>query len=95
MSTRVIIGIIAFCVAMTGVVLGNMFTVMMIGEVNRKRPDRDQVSYFGWTLPKMVRVLGEYRRSYPDGKVHIYMWASVALMAIGMIVFGVCARIIG
>lgn len=95
MSTRLIIGIISFCVAMTGVFLGNMFTVMMIGEINRKKQDGSQVSYFGFTFPKMLRIFGEYRTWYPDGNMHLYTLAALALVLIGMISVAVCLRIIG
>ena len=95
MTVRVIIGIISFCVAMTGVLLGNMFIAMMIGEINRKRGDVNQVSYFGFTLPKMLRIFAEYRRSYPEGNIHIYVLVAFALVAIGTIGVAVCLRIIG
>jgi len=95
MSMRVVIGIMAFCVAMTGLFLGNMFTVMMIGEINRKRPDENQVSYFGFTFPKMLRIFAEYRSLYPDGNVHFYALAAVAVAIIGLVSVAVCLRIIG
>ena len=95
MSTRVIIGIIFFCVAMTGIFLGNIFTMMMIGEINRKRQEGNLISYFGFTPLKSVQILREYRSSYPDGKLHIYSLAAVALMIIGMIGVAVCIGIIG
>lgn len=90
MSARAIIAIISFCVAMSGAFLGNMFITMMIGEINRKRQDGNLVSYFGFTLPKMLRIFAEYRTSYPNGKLHIYELAAVALTMIGGISLAVC-----
>ena len=95
MSTRLIVAIVSFCVGMTGVFLGNMFTVMMIGEINRKRQDGNQVSYFGFTFPKMLRIFGEYRSLYPNGNLHMSALAALALMIIGMIGGVVCLWIIG
>ena len=71
MSTRIITGIISFCVALTGLFLSNLFLTMMIGEINRKRQDGNLVSYFGFTFPKVLRVFGEYRSSYPNGNMHL------------------------
>jgi hypothetical protein len=94
MSTRAIIGIIFFCVAMTGVFLASMFLIMMIGEINRKRQEGNLVSYFGFTFPKALRIFREYRSSYPDGKLHIYWLAALALVVIGTIGVAVCIGII-
>lgn len=94
MSIRAIIGIIFFCFGMTGVFLGNMTLMIMIGEINRKRQEGDLVSYLGFTLPKFLRILREYRSSYPDGKLHIYYFAAVALVFIGFIGTAVCIGII-
>jgi hypothetical protein len=94
MSTRFILGTVSFCIAMTGVFVGNLFLYMMIGEINRKRRDGDLVSYFGFTPPKTLRILDEYRRSYPDGRLHIYTWMAFALAMLGLGSFAVCSRII-
>jgi hypothetical protein len=95
MSTRVIIGIISFCVALSGLFLANMFLTIMIGEINRKRQDGNLVSYFGFTLPKMLRVFGEYRSSYPNGNMHFYALAAFACAIVGLISVAVCLRILG
>jgi hypothetical protein len=95
MSVRAITGIISFCVAMTGLFLANMLLTMMIGEINRKRQGDDLISYFGFTFPKMLRIFREYRKSYPEGTLHIYALATFALAMIGLISVAVCLRIIG
>lgn len=91
---RLLIGIISFAVSMTGVILGNIFLMIMIGEINRKRQDGNLVSYFGFVGPKVLEIAAEYRRLYPRGKIAIYTWASAALAYIGMISVAVCLRII-
>jgi hypothetical protein len=95
MSARVIAGIISLCVAMTCLFLANMFLTMMIGEINRKRQAGSLVSYFGFTFPKMLRIFAEYRRSYPEGNVHIYALTAYALAIIGLGSVAVCLRIFG
>jgi hypothetical protein len=62
----------------------------MIGEINRKRPDGSVVSYFGFTLPKILRTFDEYRSSYPNGNKHIYALGAFALSIIGLIGVAVC-----
>jgi hypothetical protein len=89
MNTWLTIGIIAFCLALSGVILANMFVIMMIGEINRKREEGNLISYFGFTPPKTMRVFDEYRRLYPNGKLHIYFFAVFGLAMIALIIVGV------
>lgn len=95
MSTRLIAGIVFFCIAMTGLFLANLFLTMMIGEINRKRQDGSVVSYFGFTFPKMLRIFGEYRRSFPNGHIHAFALAAFASAIVGLVGVAVCLRIIG
>jgi len=90
MNARVIIVIIAFCSGVSGVVLANMFLIMIIGEINRKRPNGNLESYFGFTLPKMLRIFKEYRRLYPSGKLRIYFRAALTLAIISAVASCVC-----
>ena len=89
------IGIVSFCLAMTGIFLGNMFQTMMIGEINRKRQDGNLISYVGYSFPKITRIFQEYRLLYPTGKLRIYALAAIALAIIGMIGAAIAFRIIG
>ena len=95
MSPRMIAGIVLFSLFMSGAFLGNMFLFMMIGEVNRKRPDGGQVSYFGHHYFKTKRIFGEYRRLYPEGAIHVYMLISVAVAFASLAGVAACMRIIG
>jgi hypothetical protein len=95
MSERFITGIVSFCFAMTGLFLANMFLMMMIGEVNRKREGANLISYFGFTFPKILRVFGEYRRSYPRGKLHLCSLGAFGVALTGLICVAVCLRILG
>ena len=82
MNIRLIMSIVSFCLAMSGVFLGNMFMMMIIGEINRKRTDG--MSYFGFTPSKMIAIFKEYRKSYPKGRLHVYFVASFVLTVGGM-----------
>ena len=93
-TTRTVIGIVSFCFALTGLFSANMFLMMMIGEINRKREDENLVSYFGFTFFKMLRIFDEYRRSYPTGKLHVYALSAFGLAMLGLISVAVCLRII-
>jgi hypothetical protein len=84
MNARIVMFLISFAVMVSGLVSANMFIIMMVGEINRKRPEGDLISYFGYTVFKIVRIFEEYRRLYPNGKLHIF-----ALLAFGMAVVGV------
>ena len=95
MSPRAVVGVISFCVIFTGLFLANMFLTMMIGEINRKRQEGNLVSYFGFTFPKMLRVFGEYRSSYPNGNIHVYALAAFFFAIVGLISVAVCLRIVG
>lgn len=95
MSARMLTGIVLFCISMTGVFLANLFFFKMIGEVNRKRPNGEQISYFGHHYFKTKRIFGEYRTFYPEGNVHICMLISGAVAFSGMVGVAVCMRIIG
>lgn len=85
MNTKVILGVVSFCVAMTGLILANMFLMMMVGDINRRREDGNLVSYFGFTFPKMRRIFDEYRSSYPTGSKHILAGLAFAFAIAGLL----------
>jgi hypothetical protein len=95
MSARIIIGIISFSVAMTGAFAANMFLIMMIREINRKRQDGNLVSYIGYTPFKIIRIFSEYRRLYPKGKLHVLTFAAIAVMFIGTVGAAIAFHVIG
>jgi hypothetical protein len=94
-STRLVIGMVSFCIAMIGLFTANVFQYMMIGAINRKRPDGDRVSYFGFTFFKNLRIFAEYRRLYPDGHLHVYTVTAGAIAFLGLAGAAVCSRVIG
>ena len=76
MSARLVVGIFAFCLALAGIVVANVFQVMMIREVNRRKQRRDLISYFGFTPFKSLGILEEYRDLYPRGRLHIFSFVA-------------------
>lgn len=94
MSERAVVGAVSFGVALTGLFLANMFIVMMIGEINRTRQEGNLVSYFGFTFPKLWRIVREYRRSYPAGKLHVYTLGASGLAMLGLSSVAICLRIL-
>lgn len=94
-SIRVIVGIIFFCLGLAAAIASGIFTIMMIGEINRQRKEDNQISYLGYHPLKMVQIPSEYRRLYPNGRLHQYANATFIIMAIALIIMAVCFRIIG
>jgi hypothetical protein len=90
MSARNIIAIIAACSYFIGVFATITFGLLMMEEVDRKRPDLNLYSAFsklGSQLDRGIQLYRLYRSLYPNGKLHIYEMASFAVVIVSMIVF--------
>lgn len=74
---------------MSCIILSGMFNLMMIGEINRRRENEKQISYFGYTFGKQIEILKEYRRYYPGGRLHILGIGSFLLGIFLLLLFGV------
>jgi hypothetical protein len=59
------IAAILFMLALSCAVLANMLMPIVIGKVNRRLPDQEQISYFGWSIE---RVNHSYKQFQPHGK---------------------------
>lgn len=94
-TARLIGGLVLFSAAMSGAALGTKFHGMMIGEINRRRPDDNQVSYFGWSLPKIRRLNAEYQRVYPGGRLHVYRRVAIGVASIAMMAALICIGWLG
>ena len=44
-------------------------TYQEVGEINRKLPEDQQMSYFFFHLEKMIKISREYRRLYPHSSI--------------------------
>jgi hypothetical protein len=56
-------------------ILSALLTNQEIGQVNRKLPDKQQVSYLGMYPTKMAKIKREYKRLYPAGRVEFWRFA--------------------
>ncbi len=92
MDAVVIVGIVTSCLALSLILLANIVLVMMIGEINRAREQGKLVPCTVFPLPKMLRILGEYKRLYPAGELLVYALAAAALALIGLISLAVWLR---
>lgn len=89
MSASEIILIIFFSGFMINVFLAVVFSMMMLDQINDKRPPESQIPHRPFEtsiLPVRHHIIRKYRKVYPQGKLHIYLRAAVALVAICMIV---------
>jgi hypothetical protein len=91
-SPRLVIGTALFVVSVSLLLCSGFLMFAMIGEVNRKLPDQEQISYLGGHPGKYMTIIREYRRLYPEGRLTMYLWTSVllgfALLAVSAVVFG-------
>ena len=67
MTTHVIVGIVAFVCGVVCAITGTVVVFEMVDRVNERLPEERQFSPLWWHLPKLLRVLTEYKRIYPDG----------------------------
>ena len=92
MTTRIILAIAALSLATTCMISAGFVMYAMIGKVNRKLPDNDQIGYLGFYWSKVRRIFREYRRLYPGGRLAaLYK----VLTAVGCGLMVACAWAIG
>jgi hypothetical protein len=90
MTQRLIAGLLAFGLAVIGAAVATLLMFAMIEAVNRKKLDDGQISDLGFSPFKTFRILDEYRRLYPAGRLHVYCWASFAFAMISLLGCAVC-----
>jgi hypothetical protein len=93
MSARAIIGITAICVFLIGMFVANMFRLLMTEEIDHKRPELNLYSTLGFRHLRSLFGYREYRDACPNGKLHIYLLASLAVAMVGMIALVVLSLI--
>jgi hypothetical protein len=78
--------LVLFSMAGTCAILAGYVGVVMLAMVNKKLPDDQQIAYFGvWHYFKLERMLREYKRLYPEGKLASAYTVLLALMALFLI----------
>jgi hypothetical protein len=61
----------------TFAIAANMLMLVMIGQINRKLPESEQISYISWGILKVLRY---HRQFYPKSWLSSLSLASGALM---------------
>jgi len=90
MTTRAVIGIVALlCVSMCGLV-ATLTNLEMVDNVNHKLPEWEQFSALGWYLSKYQRLHREYKRLYPDGRLHLKVRVITTLMFAFLLISAWC-----
>ncbi|HEY6306360.1 MAG TPA: hypothetical protein VI488_07900 [Candidatus Angelobacter sp.] len=70
----------AFCFAS----LANVFFILLLARINRKRPVEQQIPYFRMNI---WRLAGDYRRLYPNSRLYVVPWLSTGFAFAFMIAF--------
>ena len=71
-TTQIVFQILLISPALTCLISAAFVTSATIGELNRKLPKSDQISYLWGYHAKYRRINEEYRRLYPDGRLLLY-----------------------
>lgn len=88
MSAEGMIAIIALCVMVIGMVAANVSWLLMMEEVDNRKPDLNLYSFFSSFNRRWDRrseICRQYRSLCPNGKLHIYERACLAIAMVGMI----------
>ena len=60
---------IAFLLAGTFVIVANLLTYAILGQINARLPQNERLSYMGFYLRKNSRMARLYKQLYPDGRL--------------------------
>jgi hypothetical protein len=76
-----------FAAAVSFGAMGNLLLFVVVGEVNRKLPEDQQVGYFFWYPGKVNRVITLYRQHYPRGRLLLYYRGCLEVAAVLCLAF--------
>jgi hypothetical protein len=94
-TTRIWLSVGALIVAMTSGLASSIYTSRIVDEVNRHCSAEERESPYWWHPGKTLRVLGEYRRISPEGRLRNRMQIAAGIALSGIMVFAVCMGIVG
>jgi len=80
MSLRIIVGVAALACSSICGVASTFLILEMVDRVNERLPKDQQFSQLWWYWSKTRRLLREYKRLYPDGRLRGKFLALVVLM---------------
>jgi hypothetical protein len=87
LASIVLAALAGSCLLLSGFLL-----TQEVGEVNRKLPEDQQISYWWMHVDKYARIKREYKRLYPNGRIHtfsiIFEFAGFALGLLAAIAAG-------
>jgi hypothetical protein len=90
---------VLFCLATVGIFLSNLFLIVIIGELNKRRRQSNQLSIFFLMPWRISAIFNEYRLRYPEGRflryVYIGLIVGMACFLASMIVFLYASRMAG
>jgi hypothetical protein len=72
MSLQLLAQLLIFLSAVSCMIGAGFVTFAIIGEINRKLSEKDQISYLWSHYWKSRRIESEYRRLYPSGRLFFY-----------------------
>lgn len=79
MILRLSVGIASLvCMSASGLA-GSLLWFKMLDQVNERLPAAEQIGYLAWWFPKSLRLVREYSRLYPNGKLLKKQWTLFAL----------------
>ena len=80
---------IFFFLAVNCFIVSSLLNWQQIAEVNRKLPDEEQISYWGFRTFKQIKIRQEYKRLYPSGKLlllsNVFQWAGFGFFLLTVI----------
>ena len=85
MTAKLVFALIFFSLATTCIIASGYVLFAMIGEINRRLPDEQKVSYLFGHFAKFAKVSGEYRRLYPDGRL-LQLYRSFLFLGIVLLI---------
>lgn len=84
MRANMIRALVFFLASQSFVLASTLVFFAMIGEVNRKVPDEQRISYLFWHFNKYRTILRQYRQLYPGGRLALYCYM---LIGVGICLF--------
>ena len=61
--------IVLFAVSQTLIIASGLINFAIIGAVNQRLPPAQRFSFLWWHPAKAMRLIGEYRRLFPGGRL--------------------------
>ncbi len=76
-----------FAAAGSLVILSNFLVYIMVGQVNRRLSDEEQVNYLFWYPGKLARLKKLYRQLYPEGRLVLLFHLCAVLAGLFFLAF--------